>query len=104
MPKTETKKEGIDLYEVPNRPCPECGTRIHVRAKSHECGWGVVSKMEAVRRVLDYLGEDTNPRRIKRALMKQFRLNVTPTLALSYKTSILTTRKKRRAARLRAKG
>lgn len=23
----------------PNRPCPKCGKPIHVRTKSHDCGW-----------------------------------------------------------------
>lgn len=23
----------------PNRPCPKCGKPIHVRIKSHDCGW-----------------------------------------------------------------
>jgi hypothetical protein len=95
--------------KFPNRPCPKCGKPIHIKSKSHDCGWkaeatapkakaapvkkaganGTISKMEAVRRVLAKSGHDTMPLDIQAQLKKEFNIKMDPTVISTYKSSIL---------------
>jgi hypothetical protein len=93
----------------PNYACPKCGKPIHIKKKSHDCGWkaeatvskaksapakkagpnGTISKMEAVRRVLATSGPDTMPLEIQTQLKKEFNIKMDPTVISTYKSSIL---------------
>ena len=99
----------------PNRPCPKCGKAIHVRTKSHDCGWKAeattaspkaspaktspaqtvapngkaLSKMEAVRRILGESGNDTKPIDIQDQLKKKFNIKMDPSVISNYKSSII---------------
>jgi hypothetical protein len=103
----------------PSRPCPKCGNFIHVSAKSHaKCGWTkdaspaaaspatkpqaktasgngkAISKMEAVRRILNEHGKETMPVDIQSRLMKQYGIKMEASVISNYKSSILKAGKK----------
>jgi len=98
----------------PSKLCPNCGQYIHASAKSHsECGWTktasltakpqaktdaangkAMSKMEAVRRILNEHGRETMPLDIRNHLMKQYGIKMEPGVISTYKTSILKAGKK----------
>lgn len=109
----------------PNRPCPKCGKPIHIKSKSHDCGWKAeptavsktkpptkaapakkpaadasISKMEAVRRVLSSSGKDTMPLEIQDQLKKQFNIKMDPTVISTYKSSILKKGTPKKAVKL----
>lgn len=94
----------------PNRACPKCGKAIHIKTRSHECGWKAdssvakpkatsaktassngkgMSKMEAVRRVLAESGKDTKPLDIQDQVKKQFKIKMDPDTISNYKGIIL---------------
>jgi hypothetical protein len=102
----------------PNRPCPKCGKPIHVRVKSHDCGWtasaksspkakpakiassnGKISKMEAVRRVLGTSGKDTMPLDIQDQLRKKFNIKMDASTISNYKSMILKQGKRKKPGR-----
>ena len=33
----------------PTRPCPNCGKPVHIRARSHKCGWNAAAPAKATK-------------------------------------------------------
>jgi hypothetical protein len=124
-PFTAPRENHMANITFPNRPCPKCGKPIHVRTKSHDCGWkaeatavskaklaakaapakkasanGSISKMEAVRRVLASSGKDTMPLEIQDQLKKQFNIKMDATVISTYKSSILKKGTPKKAVKL----
>ncbi|OAI38826.1 hypothetical protein AYO40_06315 [Planctomycetaceae bacterium SCGC AG-212-D15] len=92
----------------PNRPCPKCGKPIHIKTRSHECGWkangaagtkmkpgrpaaanGKISKMEAVRRVIGDTGSGTKPADIQDEVKKRFNIKMDTGTISNYKSTIM---------------
>ena len=100
----------------PSKPCPKCGKFLHIKLKKHaECGWGMngkagtasaptksqvkpapaatngqqISKMEAVRRILQQHGNETKPLEIQDELKKKYQISMDTTVISTYKGTIL---------------
>jgi hypothetical protein len=93
----------------PSRPCPKCGKPIHIKSKSHDCGWvaagstgskgktgkavarngKAMSKREAVRQVLSQSGNDTKPLDIQEQLKRRFQIKMDAGTISNYKSTIL---------------
>jgi hypothetical protein len=47
MPTPTEKHPMAKKLAFPNRPCPKCGSPIHIKTKTHECGWSLDGKASA---------------------------------------------------------